>query len=151
MIHRLVATTAICMWAGTALAAPIWVGGVLITAVSNSTTCEAKLNDLLTAVFHPKLAGDTTVTTAVLQAFDSQKSYRFTPTTANFAASGNYNAVSWTGRALIKPFAGTYSNFVISPATITATTPFVNIRGKIQNYAGVACEVTFSASLSLKV
>jgi hypothetical protein len=150
MIGRVVVAAIMSIWAGAAFAAaPVWVGGLLITAVSDANVCEAKLNDLLTAVFHPKLAGDP-IAKAVLQTFDSQKAYRFSPTTDNFGAAGNYTAASWTGRALIKNFFGTYSDIVISPASITATTKFVNIRGKIQNYAGATCEVTFSASLTLK-
>lgn len=150
MINRFIVALAMSGWAGTAFAAdPVWVGSFFVTAVSG-TQCEAKLNDLLTAVFHPKLAGDTSVERDVLQTFDSQKSYRFSPTTIRFQDSGNYSGESWTGRAEIKNFTGAYSDFEIKPAAITPTTPFVNITGKLRQYGGAACQVTFSAALSLK-
>lgn len=152
MINRLIlAGVMAAVWAGTALAAdPVWVGSFFVTAVSNAQ-CEAKLHDLLTAVFHPKLPGDTSVNRDVLQTFDSQKGYRFSPKTVRFQGNGSYSAESWTGRAVIKDFDGDYSNFEITPETITPTTPFVNITGKLLRYGGLrTCQVTFSAALSLK-
>jgi hypothetical protein len=56
--HWLTLAAAMTLCAGPAFAAPVWVGATLVTAVSDPTLCEAKLNDLLTTVFHPKLSDD---------------------------------------------------------------------------------------------
>jgi hypothetical protein len=162
MINRLIVATIAALLGGTSIAAAanpvVWSGSVIIQAATPKANCDAvnvQVNEMHTGVLHPKLAGDVTVPTDVLQILQAQNATRITPAGAgvtHFAASGNYNATFWNGRAIIKTFSSTYNSFVVSPATILSTTPFVTIRGTVLNFGGPAsgCTVTFAGAFVRK-
>jgi len=157
----LILAAAAILWSGAAFAAttpPVWVGGLLVTGLvgadcGNSQFTNYTVNEMYTAVFHPKLSGDSSVTTDVLQISQGgQKAYHYIPSgSVHFAAgAGNYSATTWTGRATIKTFTGTFSNLAITPATIHANTKFVEITGTFNKVDALNCSVTFAMPLTLK-
>jgi hypothetical protein len=161
MISRFV-IAAVALLGGTSIAAAaspvVWVGSILVQAAAPAANCDAvnaQVNEMYTGVLHPKLAGDTSVPTDVLQILQQQKATRITPAgtgVTHFASSGNYRGTLWTGRAGIQNFTSTYSGFVISPASMASTTPFVTIRGRIQNFGASAsgCQITFAGAFTRK-
>jgi len=155
MTKRTLLAVVFSLCAASAFAAdkpPVWVGGFLVTDAAGTGCADVNIqnNEMYTAVFHPKLAGDASVTTDVLQILTFQKAFQFIPKPGpRFQTAGNYGTAEWTGRATVKKFAGTYSGLVISPAP-TPTRQFINIKGKFAKIDGLNCTVTFQAALSLK-
>jgi hypothetical protein len=146
---------ALCAFACPAFAAnppPVWVGGFLVTDATGAS-CEQtsiQVNEMYTLVFHPKLTGDTTVATDVFQILTYQKAFQFIPKGGTrFQASGSYGSATWTARAIVKKFAGTYSGLTITPAP-TPNRKFLNIAGKLNKIDGLNCSVTFAAAVTLK-
>lgn len=153
MLKRIVLAAVATISAGSAFAAPpVWVGGFLVVGVAGTACDQANIqvNEMYTAVFHPKLAGDTTVPADVFQILVYQKGFRFVPSgTVHFGTSGNYSTAEWTARATIKNFTGTYSNLAVSPAP-TAATKFINMSGTFAKIDNLDCAVTFASGLTLK-
>jgi hypothetical protein len=125
-------------------------GGALVTAVSGADcdAVSAQVGEMYTVVFRPVQAG---INTAALQFLQNQTAFRMQPTAGgNFAASGQYAAIRFTGRAGLQNYQGNYSQFRIAPLP-TATRLLIDIRGRITNFKnGGNCTVTFAAGLVLR-
>jgi hypothetical protein len=138
--------------AGSALAQTqpfAFVGSAVIVDLTgpDCASVNVQVGELHTSVFRPTQAG---VGAASLQFLQNIAAVRITPSiNGDFAASGQYSARMFTGRAGYVEFTGNYSKFRIRP-TPTATTPTLDISGKITNFKNANCTVTFTGGYVLK-
>jgi hypothetical protein len=118
-----------------------------------TTACAgyAAPEDFYTAVYRPVINGDTNP--GALHLYQPRHAIRMVDNCAGgqFQGSGAYSALTIGTRGQSLDYAGTYSNVVVKPAAITATTPSLTITGSIANFRDAAgCTITFRSSFELR-
>lgn len=157
--HRLV--TIGCLVAGCLLnvsadaAAPAtnwpFQGVLFVTSVTGGC---AVVGDYSTAIYRPKLAGDTQP--GALNIIRARFAGAMIDLSAGgqFRGSGTYDYAQTSSRGgfFTVTNAGRYSDFVVKPATISAATEVVTLVGRITNYLGDAgCNVGVKGTFGKRV
>jgi len=125
-------------------------GGLRITAVSSVCTSEeiASVGDAALVVFQRDLRSGTARDNIRLGLGLSDYTFVAVDAAGNraaFRASGKAQGVYIYSRGNTGLQESSYSNFVLTPSKITATTPTVKITGKIGNFDTEGCTITFEA------
>jgi len=125
-------------------------GGLRVTAVSSVCTTEdaASVGETALVVFQRDLRNGTTRDNLRLDLGLSDFSFVALDVQGNraaFGASGDLQAVYIFSRGNVGVQEAAYSNFALTPAKISATTPTVKITGKISDFDVEGCTVTFEA------
>lgn len=125
-------------------------GGLRITAVSSVCTAEdvASVGDTALVVFQRDLRSG--MTRDNIRMGFGLSDYSFVAVDAAgdraaFRAAGKAQGVYIFSRGNTGSQESSYSNFVMTPSKIAATTPTVKISGKIGNFDAEGCTVTFEA------
>lgn len=126
--------------------------GVLF--VSSVTGGCVAVGDYSTAIYRPKLSGDTLPGALNIIRARFAGAMIDLSTRGQFRGSGNYDyaQTSTRGGFFTVPSAGRYLNFVVKPATITASTEVVTLAGEITNFLGdTGCTVGVKGTFGKRV
>jgi len=133
-----------------------WEG--FMTVTNNTPQCSGvggtSVGSTNVSIYRPKIKGSDTNTFLTIMFTRAAIAFQNTSesTIHQMNGSGNYTGAAINSRGKAFSYAGTYSNFVVTPSTVAATTTNVTITGtigKIWNTTG--CDVTFKATYTKRI